>query len=168
MLDSLLKVRVLEAKLHTRISKSHYFWHSRAWTINCIMLVGFGLDHRKNTIMKLFPTKKKKIYIYIYIYIYINKRDFKMWITILWIRMFSCMELNIFILSNCCGNQMKEKPIAIQYQLTYIIWKIIKFNSMLISFTYPLIQQNSILRKQIPRDTEYVKVNFAKYIQQNL
>ena len=82
--------------------------------------------------------------------------------------MFSCMELNIFILSNCCGNQMKEKPIAIQYQLTYIIWKIIKFNSMLISFTYPLIQQNSILRKQIPRDTEHVKVNFAKYIQQNL
>ena len=57
---------------------------------------------------------------------------------------------------------MKEKPIAIQYQLTYIIWKIIKFNSMLISFTYPLMQQNSILRKQIPRDTEYVKVNFAK------
>ena len=39
---------------------------------------------------------------------------------------------------------------------------------MLISFTYPLIQQNSILRKQIPRDTEHVKVNFAKYIQQNL
>lgn len=57
---------------------------------------------------------------------------------------------------------MKEKPIAIQYQQTYIIWKIIKFNSMLISFTYPLIQPNSILRKQIPRDTEYVKVNFAK------
>lgn len=76
------------------------------------------------------------------------------------------MELNIFILSNCCGNQMKEKPIAIQYQLTYIIWKIIKFNSMLISFTYPLMQQNCILRKQIPRDTEYVKVNFAKYKQQ--
>ena len=63
---------------------------------------------------------------------------------------------------------MKEKPIAIQYQLTYITWKIIKFNSMLISFTYPLIQRNSILRKQIPRDTEYVKVNFAKYKQQNL
>ena len=42
------------------------------------MLVGFGLDHRKNTIMKLFPEKKKKKK-NIYIYIYINKRDFKIY-----------------------------------------------------------------------------------------